>query len=305
MDSTDIDLLALQSFCVLMEERGVSRAAARLGIAQSRMSRQLAQLRAYFADPLLIWAGGSMVPTPRALELKDEVRQVVETMERLASPVQIFDPASTKTTIVLAATGYMEHIFLTQVMNAVAARAPDVRMQIRLPNRLQDIEALERGNIDFLVGWMTTPAPILRSRLLFKDRLVCIARDAHPRLRGDDGLTYEKYVELPHIQYDIPGKTTTRRLLQERLARDGHQQNIMYHVQNCITVAEVVANSDAIATLPRKFAVRCLKQYGLKIFELPFSLPAMQNRAYWHECMHSDPRNRWFRGLLADIARTI
>jgi DNA-binding transcriptional LysR family regulator len=303
MDSADIDLFSLRCFCVLLDERSVSRAAARLGLGQSRMSRQLAQLRAYFADPLLVWAGGTMVPTPRALALKDDLRQVIETMERLASPPQTFDPASTQTTVVLVATGYMEHIFLADVMNAVAARAPGVRVQVRLPDRLQDVSALGRGEIDFLIGWMTNPAPILRSRTLFKDTLVCIARAAHPLLR-DDVLTYEKYLELPQIQYDIPGKTTTERLLQERLSREGQQQNIKYHVQNPLTVAEIVANSDVIATVPGKFAARCLQHYALKVFDLPFSLPVVQNRAYWHECMHSDARSRWFRKLLADIAKT-
>jgi DNA-binding transcriptional LysR family regulator len=75
-------------------------------------------------------------------------------------------------------------------------------------------------------------------------------------------------------------------------------------VQNSLTVAEIVANSDVIATVPGKFAARCLEQYSLKTFDLPFSLPPMQNRVYWHECMHSDARSRWFRRLLADIAKT-
>jgi DNA-binding transcriptional LysR family regulator len=303
MDSPHIDLFALRSFCVLMDERSVSRAASRLGVGQSRMSRQLAQLRAYFADALLVWAGGTMIPTPRALALKDDLRQVVEMLERLSSPAQSFDPALTETTVVLVATGYMEHIFLTDVMNAVAACAPGVGVRVRLPDRPQDVSALGRGEIDFLIGWMTAPTPTLRSRLLFKDKLVCIARAAHPKLR-DDGLTYEKYLELPHVQYDIPGKTTTERLLQERLARDGQQRNIKYHVQNPLTVAEIVANSDVIATVPEKFAARCREHYSLQAVDLPFSVPPVQNRAYWHESVHSDARSCWFRKLLAEVATT-
>ena len=244
-----------------------------------------------------------MVPTPRALALKEDLRQVVETMERLSSPAQTFDPASTETTVVLVATGYMEHIFLADVMNAVATRAPGVRVQVRLPDRLQDVSALGRGEIDFLIGWMTTPAPTLRSRLLFKDRLVCIARAAHPKLRH--GLTLEEYLELPHAQYDIPGKTTTKLLVQERLARDGRRRNIRYHVLNPLTVVEIVANSDVIATVPEKFAARCRERYRLQSVDLPFSLPPVQNRAYWHESVHSDARSCWFRKLLADVGTEI
>jgi DNA-binding transcriptional LysR family regulator len=301
MDSADVDLFALRSFCVLMDERSVSRAASRLGMGQSRMSRQLAQLRAYFADPLLVWAGGTMIPTPRALALKDDLRQVVETLERLSSPAQSFDPASTQTTVVLVATGYMEHIFLTDVMSAVAARAPGIGVKVRLPDRPEDVSALGRGEIDFLIGWMTAPAPTLRSRPLFKDKLVCVARAGHPNL-CEEGLTYEKYLELPHVQYDIPGKTTTERLLQERLARDGQQRNIKYHVLNPLTVAEIVANSDVIATVPERFAARCRGHYSLQTVDLPFSVPPVQNRVYWHESVHSDARSAWFRKLLADVA---
>jgi DNA-binding transcriptional LysR family regulator len=303
MDSTDIDLFALRSLCVLIDERGVSRAASRLGVGQSRMSRQLAQLRTYFADPLLVWVGGTMVPTPRALALRDDVGEVVRTMERLSSPPRTFDPVSSETMLVLVATGYTEHFFLADAISTMTTRLPKVRVEIRLPDVQQDVNAMGRGEIDFLIGWMTTPPPSLRSRLLFEDKLVCIARAAHPRLR-DDNLTYEKYVELPHVQYEIPGKTTTERLLHERLSRNGDHQNIRYYVENALTVAHVVANSGAIATVPNRFARRCATQYELKIFDLPLSLPSMQDRIYWHECMHSDDRSRWFRRLLVDLAKT-
>lgn len=305
MDRSDIDLLALEGFCVLMDERSVSRAASRLGIKQPTMSRLLARLRSYFADPLLVWAGGSMIPTPRALSLRDEVLHVLETMKRLSSPVQTFDPASTETTIVVAATGLLEDVFLARVISALALQAPGIQLEVRLPNRLQDVAALEVGKIDFIIGWTTNPAPILRSRLLFSDKLVCIARVSHPKLRAAADLTYAKYAELPHIQYDIPGMTTTGMLLQERLVRDGYRQNIKYHVQNPTTVADVVANTDVIATVPQRLAERLLAQYALGIFKLPFSVPPMKNRAYWHECMHTDVRSRWFRQLLADVGRSM
>lgn len=302
MDTPDIDLAALKSFCVLMEEQSVSRAAARLGVRQSSMSRRLANLRAYFADPLLVWAGGTMVPTPRALSLKSEIQQIVATMERLSSATAPFDPTSTESTIVLTATSYMEHIFLEDALKTVAVRAQRMHVRLQLPDRLNDIGAMERGEIDFLVGWMTTPPPILRSRLLFKDKLVCIARTGHPGLQDGNNLTYETYLNLPHVQYDIPGKTTTERLLEERLARDGQRRNIKYHVLNPLSVAHLVADSDLIATVPARFVAR-LQQYPLQTRDLPFALPPMQNRVYWHECMHSDERNRWFRTLLAEIAK--
>jgi DNA-binding transcriptional LysR family regulator len=305
MSGSDIDLFALRSFCSLLDERSVSRAAARLGIHQSAMSRQLARLRTYFADPLLVWAGGSMVPTPRALGLEEEIRRAVQALERLATPAEAFDPASSMSALAITATGYTEEIFLTEFLRVVSTRAPGVTINIRLPDRIHDTGALERGEIDFLVGWMTEPPPILRSRLLFDDRLVCIARAGHPALRNCEDLTLQRYIELPHVQYDIPGKTTSERLLHERLAREGRQRRIQYHVQSPVTVAEVVASSNLIATLPERFALRCRERHALGIFEMPLDLPLVQNRLYWHECMHCDLRSRWFRRLFEDLAGEI
>lgn len=305
MARSDVDLLALRSFCLLMDERCVSRAASRLGIRQSAMSRQLARLRAYFADPLLVWAGGTMVPTPRALTLAEEVRGMVRALEALATRAQAFDPVSAVTSLAVVATGYTEEVFLARFLSALSARAPGVTIRIRLPDRTHDRLALERGEIDFLIGWMTEPPPILRSRLLFEDRLVCIARMGHPLLRGAEDLSRERYLDLPHVQYDIPGKTTSERLLHERLAREGRQQHIRYHVQSPLTVAEVVASSDLIATLPSRFARRCVAHHALRILEVPLDLPPIQNRLYWHECMHLDPRSRWFRGLFEELAKEI
>ena len=303
MDTADIDLVALRSFCLLMDERSVSRAAARLYVKQPTMSRLLGKLRHYFDDQLLVWAGGHMVPTPRALALETEIRQVLATMERLASsPIRSFDPVSSETTVRLVATGYLENLFLTKVMCEVATRAPKMQIEVRPPDHLRDTGALENGDIDFLVGWNMKPAPILRSRLLFTDKLVCIARTDHPELRNND-LTYQKYVSIPHVQYDIPGKTTTGQLLDERLSRDGYRQNVKFRVQNFVTVAEVVANSNLLSTLSQRFALHFLKHYPLKILELPIRLPPMRNSAFWHERMQSDPRSGWFRRLLVEIAK--
>jgi DNA-binding transcriptional LysR family regulator len=281
MDNARIDLVALRSFCQLMIDRSVSRAAARLGVKQPTMSRILAKLRLYFDDPLLVWAGGRMVPTPRAVTLEAEIAQVLATMERLSSSPPVFDPASSETTLRLVATGYFENLFLAKVMSEVAARAPKLHIEIRPPDHLRDVSALESGDIDFLVGWNMKPASTLRSRLLFTDKLVCIARSDHPALRNG-ALTYEKFVSIPHVQYDIPGKTTTGQLLEERLTRDGYRHNVKFSVQNFVTVAEVVANTNLISTLSERFAMRFLKHYPLRILELPIRLPPMRNAAFWH-----------------------
>jgi DNA-binding transcriptional LysR family regulator len=299
-----VDLLSLRAFCALMEQRSVSRAAAELGISQPTMSRLLKRLRVYLNDALLIWSGGHMVPTPRALILEPEIRQVVDTLDRISESPEAFDPTNSTATIVLAAAGHLETILLAQVMTLVAREAPRMSLEVRAPNRHQDISALERGKLDFIVGWSVDPMPTLRSRFLFSDKLVCIARRGHPALLGGK-LTYLQYVTLPQVQLDFPGRTTSDLVLQQSLARSGDKLKIQFRVQSSQTLTEIVANSNLIATLPNRFARRFLAQHALVIFDLPLKMPTMQNKAFWHERMHSDPKSRWFRKRLAEISGSL
>jgi DNA-binding transcriptional LysR family regulator len=60
------DLNLLVTVDVLLAEGSVARAAQRLRLSPSAMSRALARLRETTGDPLLVRAGRGLVPTPRA-----------------------------------------------------------------------------------------------------------------------------------------------------------------------------------------------------------------------------------------------
>src|SRR3569832_2634525 len=67
------DLNLLVALDVLLAEGNVARAARRLRLSPSAMSRTLARLRETTGDPLLVRAGRGLVPTPRAQELRNYV----------------------------------------------------------------------------------------------------------------------------------------------------------------------------------------------------------------------------------------
>ena len=67
----------------LLQERSVSRAAVRLGLTQSGVSRALGRLRAQLGDPLLVRSGRSMTLTPRAQALAAGLSDAVGGIERI------------------------------------------------------------------------------------------------------------------------------------------------------------------------------------------------------------------------------
>src|SRR4051794_34981757 len=91
MTSPDLNLLF--ALDVLLAEGSVARAATRLRLSPSAMSRTLARLREATGDPLLVRAGRGLVPTPRAEELRLQAGRVVHDAEVLLRPATLLDLA--------------------------------------------------------------------------------------------------------------------------------------------------------------------------------------------------------------------
>ena len=86
MSTPDYNLLV--TLDVLLAEGSVARAARRLRLSPSAMSRALARLRETTGDPLLVRAGRGLVPTPRAIELRERVAQLVQDGAEVLRPAR-------------------------------------------------------------------------------------------------------------------------------------------------------------------------------------------------------------------------
>src|SRR6478735_1498917 len=89
MATPDFNLLV--TLDAVLAAGSVARAAQRLRLSPSAMSRALARVRETTGDPLLVRAGRGLVPTPRALQLRDRVRHLVEDAELVLRPAEKLD----------------------------------------------------------------------------------------------------------------------------------------------------------------------------------------------------------------------
>ena len=72
------DLNLLVALDILLEEGSAVAAARRMHLSAPAMSRTLARIRDAIGDPVFVRSGRRLAPTPRALELREQVRGVVE-----------------------------------------------------------------------------------------------------------------------------------------------------------------------------------------------------------------------------------
>lgn len=288
------DLNLLVTLDVLLSEGSVVRAARRLQLSASAMSRALARLRAETGDPLLVRAGRGLVPTPRALELRDRVHQVVGDAEALLRPALRLDLQSLERTFSIRSSEGFVETFGPELLARIRREAPGVRLRF-VPKLDKDSTALREGTIDLETGVTGKEmGPEILTRGLFRDRLVGVVRKNHPLSRGT--MTPRRYASGAHV-------LVTRRGLQmesvdDALARLGLERNVAVTVGGFAQAITLASESEMIATVPEQHT-RSLWR-GMHRFLLPVPTPDFTISLFWHPRMEADAGHRWLRGLVAD-----
>ena len=100
MNTPDLNLLPV--FEALLRHGNVTRAAAHMGLTQSAMSSALGRLRRLLNDPLFVNTRGGMLPTPRAEELAQPVRNALSELQSALDP-QEFAPEQAERHFTVAA----------------------------------------------------------------------------------------------------------------------------------------------------------------------------------------------------------
>jgi DNA-binding transcriptional LysR family regulator len=289
------DLNLLVTLDVLLVEGSVARAAQRLRLSPSAMSRALARLRATTGDPLLVRAGRGLVPTPRALELRERVGQLVQGAEAVLRPAEKPDLGRLARTFTLRTSdGFVEN-FGPDLIARVGAEAPGVRLRfVQKPDR--DDTSLRDGTVDLETGVVReTTSPELRAQALFRDRFIGVVRTGHPLGRGK--MTLARYVAGRHI--GILRRGLDKGPIDRALEPLGLERDMVTIVVGFATALALARASDLIASVPERHTGRL--RAGMHGFPLPVSVPEIWVSLLWHPRMDADPAHRWLRDCLRDV----
>jgi DNA-binding transcriptional LysR family regulator len=290
MPTPDLNLLV--ALDVLLTEGSVAKAARRLRLSPSAMSRTLTRLRETTGDPILVRAGRGLVPTPRAIALREPVQRAVEEATALLRPVETIDPSKLSRTFVMRASDGFVESFGPVLLAILAVQAPGAHVHfLQKPDK--DSAPLREGRVDLETGVIEeSTGPELRSQALFEDRLVGVVRQGHPLLQGEVSLS--AYLEARHVLVSRTGfeaAAVDRPFLPADLAR--HVATIVGGFAAALSLARA---SDLVATVPDRHT-RGLRD-GLAAFALPLPAKPFTVSMLWHPRMDADPAHRWLRGCV-------
>ncbi len=296
-----LDLNLLVALDILLEERSVSLAADRLCLSQSATSSALGRLRDYFEDDLLVLKGRQMILTPRAEELIDPVRSVLEQIRTTIAVAPEFEPETCDRQIRIMASDYTTEVLLADVLARLEHTAPLMRFEIQTMDSTP-IDSLERGMIDLLVSVDFALSSEHPSELLFEDGYVIVGDPANPDLLA--GIDSEKYFELKHVTTRF-GRSRVPAFEDWFLKRQKRGRKIDVVAPTFLSVPGLLMGTQRIATMHRKLAARICRNLPLATCPVPFDIPPIREAVQWHVTSKNDFAIQWMIGQLREVAQDL
>ncbi len=298
---TGLDLTQLEALEVLLREHSLTRAARALNVTQPALSKTLARLRRYFADPLFVRVSLRMEPTPKALELQTPVSAILERVRALRAEHVPFDPLRSRRTFRFCVLDAGIIHLLPPLVDVLSREAPHIRVRA-LPLDTQNLEPwLESGKIDFVLGSFPGLINGIRRQPLWVETYASVVRRGHPRL----GKTPSRraFAAEKHVLVSTAGTGHAHQLAERAVEDAVPAENIICRVPMFIGAAFMVKHTDTVATLPVTLASVLATDLGLQLVTPPIKLPKIEICQYWHERFHRDPGNKWIRTVFARLYR--
>lgn len=245
---TDLNLMV--ALLVLLEEQNVSRAAERLFITQSAMSKTLARLRDLFDDPLFTRSAHGVVPTPRAVALHADLEQVLRDLDGLIGHSEL-DPSHFVGRFHISALDFFAIPILPPLLRILQEQAPGMRVKVSQDTDTQQKDMIE-GRVDlaiqarriaydedFVVETLCVTEPIFLIRL------------GHP-LKKLKKVTWRDVTRYPEVALKVPTAENARSSwLRTRLLRNLELSRVVLETPDYLSALQTVARTDAIMFTPR------------------------------------------------------
>jgi DNA-binding transcriptional LysR family regulator len=296
-----LDFNLLLDLDALLREGSVVGAARALHLSPTAMSRRLTRLREAVGDPLFVPAGRGLVPTRRALALKDRVATAIHEVRGVFTP-EVLRLTEVQRTFSLRVNDGFLGAWATGLASRLTAEAPGVGLHFmaRADNKLGP---LRNGEVDLDIG---VPGPAdseTCTEPLFEAAFVGVVREKHPlfRKKANAQVTAQDYVAWPHIAAPRRGSGAGR--IDAALRALGLSRHVAIVAPGFQAALLMAATSDYIATVPEPFVRWAMTHQKLQVFKLPVTTPDVEVAQTWHLRHQADPLHRWLREHVQAMCR--
>ncbi len=242
-----IDLNLLPILDALLEANSVTLASARINLSQSATSSALQRLRETFDDPIVIRRGQRMVPSSKALLIREELKNALNDIRDIVSKLKDEQASGDRRILALSAP---EHVHLTlsdALRTVVNGEDKNLSIQISSIDRRGIADQLQKGSIDIAVGAFGSLPKQFHRQALYEETMNVIMCKEHPLMTDTEGehVSLNDLNRYPHLvvsqNEDIESSHLSRWLLSRSVNR-----NVGVVVEHISLVAEILRNTELI-----------------------------------------------------------
>jgi DNA-binding transcriptional LysR family regulator len=294
-----VDWNLLAALDVLLAEGSVTAAAERLHLSVPATSRTLGRIRQTFGDPILVRAGRSLVPTPRALAIQHRLHRLIEEAHALVETERDLDLTSLQRTFTIRANDALISLLTARLVASIQDSAPGVALRF-VPEGEEDLAPLRDGLIDLDVGVIADLGPEVRTQPLYHERLVGMVAAGHPLASGR--VTLRRIAAAEHIGVSRKGRT--RGAFDDILDQHGLTRRVVAVVPTFTAAAHIIASSQLTGLITASYATQIAALTGAHLYTIPAELPKLPISLAWHIRYDLDPAHQWLRNQVVAILGT-
>jgi DNA-binding transcriptional LysR family regulator len=298
MNFAALDLNLLRVFDAMMLELNTTRAGERVGLSQPAVSSALGRLRHIIGDELFVREGNRMVPTQRALLLREPIREALRRMEDALAVVARFDPTAATQTFRISGSDYFSTLLMPRLAAGVMSEAPGVTLQMLDNPSSEVVPLLGDGAVDMAVDVSFDVPEWVCGRRLFQSFTVSVASKHHPLLakagiRPGHRIPPDTFCAIPQVLMSMDGSRTGT--IDAVLAERGLQRRVAVTVPHFQAAAQVIGHAGLLGSLPVHFALPMAELLDLDLYLPPYDPPIVDVTLFWHRRVDGNAANAWLR----------
>lgn len=306
LSRADLNLLVL--FETVLRERHVGRAAERMNLSPSAVSHGLTRLRKLLNDPLFIKTPRGVTPTDRALALEAPIADILARVRNVVSVSSPFEPSTSTRSFTIGAPDGVSAVFLRPLLKRLKRDAPGVDIRIRQllprPGETSPDAAwrdtfgeLDARSMDLAVIPTDAAPPRFAVRKLFEEEFVIAARAGHAWIKSP---TLTRFCAAEHLVVSMTGDPFG--FVDVALAERKLSRRVALTVPNFMLAAALLAETDLIAALPRRFVELFGPRFKLASAKAPIPLPKFALSMVAPKPALQDAGIGWLSDVLAETS---
>ena len=291
------DMKLLVAFKILLEEESVSRAAQRMQVTQSAMSKMLAKLKDLFKEELFIRTSHGIQPTDKALTLKAPLNDALDKLGSLLTPIK-FKPAHCTRTFRISMLDNAANRVIPGLLHTLSKQAPHVKIQLK-PWARASFDELAQGQLDLAFNVVEVSRANFYQHKLADIQVGAVVRKGHP-LTQKKQISLDDFLSYSFIKVIIPEFNEHHQKDQQILAALGRERKIVFETHNPNCALQSLEHTNYVLLGAKGPTDALYEQMGLTTIDIPKELvaPKFSMKFIWHQRQHLPPEQVWFRKLI-------